>query len=87
MNICPLILNLSILKSWPVSDEVSDEVIKCMCLQFDQSDSSMFWRHTEARLAPVFPLQVYRDSWPANVYSSTIVPSIVCAPTILTKTM
>ena len=50
MNICPLILNLSILKSWPVSDEVSDEVIKCMCLQFDQSDSSMFWRHTEAPL-------------------------------------
>ena len=39
---------------------------------------SMLWRHTEAILAPVSPVEVYRDYWSADMYSNTSGPSIVC---------
>ena len=43
---------------WHVSKEVCKEV--CTSL-FDQSDSSMFLRHTEASRVPGSPVQVCRD--------------------------
>ena len=87
--------NTYILKAWPVFLYVYLYEYLYVCLDFedlwlvdtvksgyiDQSDSSMVWRHTEARLAPGSPVQVYSDCWTAYGLS------IVCAPPVPTKTL